>query len=130
MLDFVIQNAIQVVATLLITLIGVLGTWLSVKLAKREELKNIATATNELVGAAQLTVLELQQTLVDGWKEAHADGKLTNEEKEQLGTALLYKTKEKMSAPAMTLLSAAGVDVNAIITGAGEAMVKNIKDNR
>ena len=128
MSNIILQNVTQVVATLLITLIGVLGAWLTAKLAKKAELKNITAATNELVGAAQITVLELQQTVVDGWKELHADGKLTKNEKDWLGNALLEKTKEKMSAPAMNLLIAAGVDVNAIIIGAGESMIRSIKE--
>lgn len=128
MTDIIIQNVTQVAATLLITLIGVLGAWLTTKLAKKEELKNITAATNELVSAAQITVLELQQTVVDGWKELHADGKLTKDEIDWLGNALLNKTKEKMSAPAMNLLTAAGVDVNAIIIGAGESMIRSIKE--
>ena len=128
MSNIILQNVTQVVATLLITLIGVLGAWLTAKLAKKEELKNITAATNELVSAAQITVLELQQTVVDGWKELHADGKLTKDEIDWLGNALLDKTKEKMSAPAMNLLTAAGVDVNAIIIGAGESMIRSIKE--
>lgn len=128
MSNIILQNVTQVVATLLITLIGVLGAWLTTKLAKKEELKNITAATNELVGAAQITVLELQQTLVDGWKKINADGKLTDDEKKWLRKALLDKTKEKMSTPAMDLLIAAGVDVNAIITGAGESMIRSIKE--
>lgn len=128
MSNIILQNVTQVVATLLITLIGVLGAWLTTKLAKKEELKNITAATSELVSAAQITVLELQQTVVDGWKEIHADGKLTDKEKKWLGNALLDKTKEKMSAPAMNLLIAAGVDINAIITGAGESMIRSIKE--
>ena len=128
MSNIILQNVTQVVATLLITLIGVLGAWLTTKLAKKEKLKNITAATNELVGAAQITVLELQQTLVDGWKKINADGKLTDDEKKWLRKALLDKTKEKMSTPAMDLLIAAGVDVNAIITGAGESMIRSIKE--
>ena len=88
MSNIILQNVTQVVATLLITLIGVLGAWLTTKLAKKEELKNITAATNELVGAAQITVLELQQTLVDGWKKINADGKLTDDEKKWLRKAL------------------------------------------
>lgn len=128
MSNIILQNVTQVVATLLITLIGVLGAWLTTKLAKKEELKNITAATNELVGAAQITVLELQQTLVDGWKKTNADGKLTDDEKKWLRKTLLDKTKDKMSTPAMDLLIAAGVDVNAIITGAGESMIRSIKE--
>ena len=82
MTNVIIENLVQIAATLLITLIGVLGAWLSTKLAKREELENISTATNEVIHAAQQTVLELQQTTVEGMKKAHEDGKLTKDETE------------------------------------------------
>lgn len=89
MTNVIIENLVQIAATLLITLIGVLGAWLSTKLAKREELKNISTATNEVIHAAQQTVLELQQTTVEGMKKAHEDGKLTKDEITELGKLLI-----------------------------------------
>ncbi len=125
--EVIIETAVQILATLILTLIGVLGTWLTAKIAKRNELANINAATNEVIGAAQLTVLELQQTVVDGWKAASADGKLSKDEITQLGTMLVDKTMEKMSDSAKNLLTAAGVDITAIIKGAGEAMVQNMK---
>ena len=125
--EVIIETAVQIVATLILTLIGVLGTWLTAKIAKRNELANINAATNEAIGAAQLTVLELKQTVVDGWKAASADGKLSKDEITQLGTMLIEKTMEKMSDSAKNLLTAAGVDITAIIKGAGEAMVQNMK---
>ena len=125
--EVIIETAVQILATLILTLIGVLGTWLTAKIAKRNELANINAATNEVIGAAQLTVLELQQTVVDGWKAASADGKLSKDEITQLGTMLIDKTMEKMSDSAKNLLTAAGVDITAIIKGAGEAMIQNMK---
>ena len=125
--EVIIETAVQILATLILTLIGVLGTWLTAKIAKRNELANINAATNEVIGAAQLTVLELQQTVVDGWKAASADGKLSKDEITQLGTMLIDKTMEKMPDSAKNLLTAAGVDITAIIKGAGEAKVQNMK---
>lgn len=125
--EIIIETVVQIVATLLITLIGVLGAWLTTKIAKKTELTNIGVATNEVIGAAQLTVLELQQTVVDGWKAASADGKLSQDEIAELGKMLIEKTMEKMSDSAKSLLTSAGVDITAIITGAGEAMIQNMK---
>ena len=125
--EIIIETAVQIVATLLITLIGVFGAWLTAKIAKRTELTNISTATNEVIGAAQLTVLELQQTVVEGWKAASADGKLSQDEVAELGKLLVQKTMEKMSDSAKNLLTSAGVDITAIIVGAGEAMIQNMK---
>lgn len=124
--DVIINITAQVVSTLLITLIGVLGAWLTAKIGKRVELTNINKAKDELVEAAQQTVMELQQTIVEGLKEKAADGKLTDEEIEGLCLSLLTKTKEKMSLPAIKVLEAAAVDVNALIRGAGEALIERM----
>lgn len=128
MTEIIIENAVQIVATLLVTLIGVLGTWLTIKIGKANELANIAAATDEATKAAQTTVLELQQTTVEAMKAASEDGKLTNAEIEHLGALLLEKALDKMSNPAKNLLNSAGVDITAIIKGAGEAMVKSMKN--
>lgn len=125
--EVIIETAVQILAVLLITLIGVLGTWVTSKIAKRNELASINTATNEVIGAAQLTVLELQQTVVEGLKAASADGKLTQDEIAKLGTLSVDMTMKKMSNSAKNLLTSAGVDITAIIKGAGEAMIQNMK---
>ena len=123
----IIENAVQVVSTLLLMLIGVLGAWISAKIAKREELKNISAATEEATNAAQTTVLQLQQTTVEHLKAASADGKLTKDEIDSLSKALLEGTIAKMSASAVKLLNAAGVDLSELIKGVGEAMIAGMK---
>lgn len=124
--DAVISVITQVVATLLITLIGVLGAWLTAKIGKKVELSNINRAKDELIAAAQQTVMELQQTVVEGMKNAAKDGKLSEDEITELSLMLMAKTKEKMSLPAIQLLEAAAVDVNALIRGAGEALISQM----
>lgn len=123
----VIETIVSVLANLAVTLIGVLGAWLLAQISKTQELKNINTAVEELTGAAEQTVLELQQTVVDGLKEASADGKLTKDEIERLGKLLLKGTLAKMSDSGINVLQAANVDINAIVTGAGEALIARIK---
>lgn len=127
MVEIIIENIVRIAATLLITLIGVLGAWVTAEIGKTKELTNIAAATNEVINAAQLTVLELQQTVVDGWKAASADGKLTSDEISELGSMLLEKTMAKMSDTTKNLLNSAGVDISAIIKGAGEAFINRMK---
>ena len=126
MQDTIITIVAQVVSTLLITLIGVLGAWLTAKIGKRVELTNINKAKDELIAAAQQTVLELQQTVVEGMKAAAEDGKLSDDEVESLCIMLMTKTKDKMSLSAIRLLEAAAVDVNALIRGAGEALIERM----
>lgn len=129
MQDAIIEVITQVLATALITLIGVLGTWLTAKVLKRVELTNINKAKDELVEAAQRTVLELQQTVVEGMKAAAKDGKLSEDEITELSIMLLNKTKQQMSLPAIKLLEAAAVDVNALIRSAGEALIAELHDD-
>jgi len=128
MQDAIINVVAQVVATLLITLIGVFGAWLTAKIGKRVELTNINKAKDELIEAAQQTVMELQQTVVEGLKAASSDGKLSEDEITELSLMLLNKTKQKMSLPAIKLLESAAVDVNALIRGAGEALIAELHE--
>lgn len=122
----IMETVLQVVATLLITLIGVLGTWLTAQIAKNKQLAGVAAATDQVILAAQTTVGELQQTLVDKLK-ANGGGKLSDEQIAVLGKALLDKTMEKLSLPTIQFLKSASVDINALITGAGEAWIAKIK---
>lgn len=126
MMDIIIENLVQVATAALLMLLSVLGAWLTAKIGKRQELSAINAAQNEVITLAQLTVEELQQTVVDGLKASSKDRKLTKEEIEQLGEQLIDMTIEKMSAPAGQLLTAAGVDVVALIKGAGEEWIRRI----
>ena len=123
----IIESVVSVVANLAVTLIGVFGAWLLMQISKSQKLSTINTAMDELTNAAEQTVLELQQTVVDDLKAASADGKLTKDEIEALGKKLIDGALAKMSGSAMDVLKAANVDVNAIITGAGEALIARIK---
>jgi len=123
----IIETIVSVLANLAITLIGVAGAWLVTQIGKSQQLNTINTAVDELIDAAETTVLELQQTVVDGLKEASADGKLTQEEITNLGKLLLEGTLKKMSDSGLGVLKAANVDINAIVTGAGEALIARIK---
>ena len=123
----IIETIVSVAANLAITLIGVLGAWLIAQIGKKEQLATINGAVAELTDAAEVTVLELQQTVVDGLKAASADGKLTQEEVTELGKKLLEGTLKKMSESSIGVLKAANVDINAIVTGAGEALIARIR---
>ena len=123
----VIETIVSVLANLAITMIGVAGAWLVAQIGKSQQLNTINSAVGELTDAAETTVLELQQTVVDGLKEASADGKLTQDEIQNLGKLLLEGTLAKMSDSAMNVLKAANVDINAIVRGVGEALIAKIK---
>ena len=64
---------------------------------------------------------------MDGLKAAHADGKLTKDEIQILGRKLRKGTLAKMSDSGIGVLKAANVDINAIVTGAGEALIAKMK---
>ena len=126
MYTIIIETICSVLAKLAVTLIGVAGAWLLSKLSKRAELAGIQSATDELITATQMTVLELQQVVVEGLKEKSEDGKLTEQEIKDLGEMLFDGARQKMSAASWNLLIKAGADVSAIITGAGEALIAQI----
>ena len=125
--DILIENAVNIAAAFFIALIGVFGAWLTAKLGKATQLDTVNRAQQELIKLAQITVGELKQTVVDGMKVAHEDGKLTKEEIVQLGQLLFEKTAAKLSASAMDVLTAAQVDISALITGTAEHLIGQMK---
>ena len=125
--DILIENAVNIAAAFFIALIGVFGAWLTAKLGKATQLDTVNRAQQELIKLAQITVGELKQTVVDGMKAAHKDGKLTKEEIAQLGQLLFEKTTAKLSASAMDVLTAAQVDISALITGTAEHLIGQMK---
>ena len=125
--DILIENAVNIAAAFFIALIGVFGAWLTAKIGKATQLDTVNRAQQELIKLAQITVGELKQTVVDGMKAAHTDGKLTKEEIAQLGQLLYDKTTAKLSASAMDVLTAAQVDISALITGTAEHLIGQMK---
>ena len=125
--NILIENAVNIAAAFFIALIGVFGAWLTAKLGKATQLDTINHAQQELIKLAQITVGELKQTVVDGMKAAHTDGKLTKEEIAHLGQLLLEKTSAKLSASAMDVLTAAHVDIAALIAGTAEQLIGQMK---
>ena len=65
---------------------------------------------------------------VDALKAGSADGKLTQDEITDLGQKLLSGALAKMSDSGIEVLKAANVDINAIVTGAGEALIAQMKE--
>ena len=125
--NILIENAVDIAAAFFIALIGAFGAWLTAKLGKATQLDTVNRAQQELIKLAQITVGELKQTVVDGMKAAHKDGKLTKEEIVQLGQLLYEKTTAKLSASATDALTAAQVDISALITGTAEHLIAGIK---
>ena len=96
---------------------------------KATQLDTVNRAQQELIKLAQITVGELKQTVVDGMKAASKDGKLSKEEIAQLGQMLFEKTTARLSASAMDVLTAAQVDISALITGSAEHLIGQMKED-
>lgn len=125
-----IDSGVQILVALAVALIGVGGTWLTTQIGKVKQLQTVQIATNEAKDAAITTVLELQQTVVDDLKAAAVDGKLTKEEIEKLKNDVLSMSMAKLSNASVKVLTAAGVDISAIITGAAESAIGSIKNSK
>lgn len=127
LVNALIETLSQILGTLVLTLLGIAGTWLLVKIGDSHKLGNIKKATEEAIQVTQLTVGELQQTLVENLKAASSDGKLTPEEIEHLKKLLIEKTLKNLSGTATNLLISSGVDVSGLITSAGESFINQLK---
>ena len=127
MKDVLIEVGTQIMFDVLMLVASIVFAYLAKYLAKSEKLKHIALAMDELEGIVVSIVGELQQTTVDGLKEASADGKLTMQEIEALGLTLVDKAKKQLSDPAADTLVAAGVDIESMIHSIAEAWIASIK---
>lgn len=127
LVNALIETLSQILGSVVLTLIGVAGTWVLVKIGNSTKLENIKKATEEAIQATQRTVGELQQTLVEDLKAASSDGKLTPEEIEHLKKLLIEKTLKNLSGTATNLLISSGVDVSGLITSAGESFINQLK---
>ena len=120
-MNTIIQYIAEIVAILVISAIGVFGSWLLNKMKQQKGLENIAMATEQVIQAAQVTVRELQQTLVGNWKEQQENGKLTAEQIVELKQKAIDITLKKLSEPTLKLLESAKID------GAIIFQLKNIR---
>jgi hypothetical protein len=124
--ETLIQYLAEVVGLVVVTAIGIFGSWLLNKMKQNKSLQNITLATEQVFSAAQSTVYELQQTLVEGWKR-NQDGKLTPEQVEELRAKVLEITMAKLAEPTLKLLNGAKMDVAAMISSAAESYVLEMK---
>ena len=126
-MNTIIQYVAEIVAILVISAIGVFGSWLLNKMKQQKGLENIAMATEQVIQAAQVTVRELQQTLVGNWKEQQENGKLTAEQIVELKQKAIDITLKKLSELTLKLLESAKIDVEVMITSAAEAYIDELK---
>lgn len=127
LVNALIEMVSQILGTIVLTLLGIAGTWLLVKIGDSHKLGNIKKAIEEVIQVTQLTVGELQQTLVESLKAAASDGKLTPEEIDHLKKLLIEKTLKNLSGTATNLLISSGVDISGLITSAGESFINQLK---
>lgn len=126
-MNIIIQYVAEIVAILVISAIGIFGSWLLNKIKQQKGLENIAMATEQVIQAAQITVRELQQTLVGNWKEQQENGKLTADQIVELKQKAIDITLKKLSEPTLKLLESAKIDVEVMITSATEAYIDELK---
>lgn len=127
LLQILIQYAAEVIALIIITALGILGSYILKKIGSNKNLENIANASQQVISAAQETVRRLQQTLVETWKAAAVNGKLTPEQIEELKELTQEITMEQLGQPVLDLLAAAKIDVSEMITNAAEAYINQLK---
>ena len=130
MREVLIEVETQIIFELLMLLVGVLFAYLGKLLAKTKKMEHINMAMYELETVVKNVVGEIQQTTVDGLKEASADGKLTKDEIKRLGVLLVSHTLDQLSDPASETLIAAGVDIEGMIHSIAEAWIAEIKRDK
>lgn len=128
MKEFLIEQAAYIITTIVVTGIGILGAWLTAKLSKHIQLKNVTSALDTCLKMTQVTVGELQQKFVEEMKAANADGKLTEEEIADLHSKLVTFTRDKLTPSIINVITAAGINLNQFILDVGENFIQELKN--
>ena len=119
--------AMEIIKTIILTLVGIAGAWLLAQTGKSKHLGNINQALQELQGSIAAAVTNLQNTLVENWKAANEDGKLTEQEIDYLNKTLVQTAVNNLSAPALKILNAAHLDLEEYILDYGGQIIFHIK---
>ena len=125
--DTIIDAVVRVLTAVLLALISAGSAWLLRKIGDKFQTANIRNALEDVIRITQITVGELQQTIVEGLKAAHEDGKLTETEIKALQETLLNHVSERLSAPTCSLIESAGIDLESLIKGAAEDWINTTK---
>ena len=97
------------------------------KLGKNLKLKNLNIAVQKVCDLARQTAGELQQTIVGKMKASTPDGKLTQEDIDELCEQLHALVRAKLDRATQELIIASGADLDAIITGECENYLNYLK---
>lgn len=125
-----IEQVVTTVARLLEALVLAYSAWVLEKFGKNKKLQNLTLANQELCRIVKQTVRELNQTIVNKLKEKAPDGKLTDAQIDYLKGALLTLVKEKTDEATVAMITAAGADLDALITGQCEAYLDVLKERQ
>lgn len=125
-----IEQTVTTVARILEALVLAYGAWALEKFGKNKKLQNLTMANQELCRIVKQTVRELNQTIVNKLKEESPNGKLTQEQISALNEELLAMVKAKADEATIAMITAAGSDLDALITGQCEAYLDALKERQ
>ena len=103
------------------------AAWVLKLIGKRKELQNTQSALTILFELVRQTVGELQQLVVDDAKALAEDGRLSETQVYELNAKLHEIVHRKLDTATEDLLVSAGMDINALITGAAEDWINRVK---
>lgn len=127
MREAIIEVTVQVITAVLLGVVSIAFAYVGKWMGQNKKLETVAAAMSQLEDVVQNVVGELQQTMVEGLKDASVDGKLSQEDIYDLGKLLVRKASEQLSNPAASTLKAAGIDIENMIHSIAEAYIERIK---
>lgn len=121
-----IKNGLNILEAVCVTALSVAAAAWAAQGKEQKNFQNTILAVQSVLDMARLTVGELKQDTVDRLKELNG-GKLSDEQIKEINAELLSRTLKKLSEPTKNLLTAVGIDICALISGAGEDWVRELK---
>ncbi len=133
-MEYIIETILEQVLAVVLSVIGAITVatgaffvrWISAR-TKNEKLTQYA----ELLSFyAQKTVTSVAQTQADVMKKAAADGKINDEEKQELKAAAIKRLREILPDAILAFQKKANSDVDALLDTLVEAAVREQGENK
>lgn len=115
------------VLPLVMTLLGLLSTWLVKTLKDKFESERASAVLDSVHYLSQTIVEDLQQTVVEALKNSMADGKLTQSERERIKAIALDRLRVVLGPAMIKTLDRYFGNVDSLMDSAIEASVHELK---
>lgn len=123
----ILTQVADVLQTLIITVIGAAGVWLVTYIKRKFKIETTNSAIEEMHKFVTIIVGDQEQTLVKEMKKLSPDGKLTDDQQQELLDNAIDKVMSLMSEESVNILRDSSICVEDLIKSSIESKINAMK---